>query len=126
MQVELGRGRTAIIGCQIGEATPALERPLPPQARGRSFRSTKLTVTLVRKENGKKKSKKKGKGDDVIEGTSWCNPLDQFCRKTGRIYAMRRLFARNRKKKLLSRKECRLVSAAILGLGKGPNDEERA
>jgi len=116
MQVKLGRGRTAIIGCQIGEGTPALERPLPPKAKGRSFRTTKLTVTLVKKDDGKKKAKKKAsKDDNVLEGMSWCNPLDQFCRKDGRIFAMRRLFAQNRKKKVLSKKECRAVSAAIMG-----------
>jgi hypothetical protein len=125
MKVKLSKDRKAIIGCRIGKEEPRLLRPLAPgvRATGRPFRSVKLTLTVVEKEKdeGKKKKKKKKNTVEVgvIEGTSWCNPLDQFCRKTGRLYAMRRLFARNRQVRLLDREECQKVSAAILGT----NDE---
>lgn len=112
MKVKLNNGRKAVLGCQLGQEKPVLERPLPVEAQGKAFRSVKLTVTVFNKKSE----------IGSIEGMSWCNPIDQFSRRQGRIYAMRRLFEINRelgkKKRLLSKKECRVIAAAIIGQNK--------
>lgn len=105
MNVKLPSGRVAKIRCRYGEESPKLDRPLPPEAVGKPFRSTKLTVTICDGENEV----------DKIEGMSYCNPLDRFERSEGRKKAMKRLFAQNRQKQSLGREECHLVAQTILG-----------
>jgi hypothetical protein len=106
MQVKLPSGRLVKVGTQFGNERPELVRPLPRAIADEPFRSTRLRITLFDED---------GREIGGLSGVSYCNPGDRFEKLEGRKRAMRRLFATNRARKLLSREECRLVSPVLLG-----------
>ena len=105
MKVHLPNGRLVKIGVRLGEEKPILVRPLPSEARGKSFRSVRINLTVF-------DSTEKELGS--LTGVGYCSPMDQFRRSEGRKRAMKGLYDDNRKKQVLSKDECRLVSHVLL------------
>lgn len=103
MKVVLNDGVVALIKCTHGNERPQLNKDVPGE-----FRSVRLDLTVLDQE----------KEVGSISGTGYCVPTDQFVRFEGRKYAMRKLFAANRKNHLLSKEDCQKVANAILYPGK--------
>lgn len=115
MKITLSDGRMIRIGTKFGN-----EEPPKPDRIIRSigkFRSLRYRLTLFDPDGGEKGS---------LEGTGYCSPLDQFSRSEGRKWAMRRLFAANRKSNLLTRDDCHAVSPALLAGKIVPKEKEEA
>jgi hypothetical protein len=83
MKVALADGRLVKIGVKIGDEQPVLNRPLPPEAQGKRFRSLQIKLTVFQGETE----------IGHVTGVSYCSPLDQFERLEGRKHATKRLLA---------------------------------
>jgi hypothetical protein len=104
MYVRLTGERVARVGFCYGTEKPDLDRPIPITSR--PFRSLTIRVTILDEE---------GREIGVLEGKSFCNPSDQFCKRDARKYAMRRLFSQNREAAgLLSLSDCHILSPVLL------------
>ena len=85
MKVKLNNGRIARVTVEFGNECPKLQKPLPPRAEGKAFRSVRLTLNVHEDEAMEK--------PPVVTATgmSFCSPLDQFEKFEGRRLAMLRL-----------------------------------
>ena len=108
MYVRLTRERVARVGFCYGTEWPdwlktdfSLGKSIPK----RPFRSLTIRITILDEE---------GREIGVLEGKSFCNPVDQFCKRDARKYAMRRLFSQNREVGLLSLSDCHILSPVLL------------
>ena len=86
MLVQITNNRCARVSVKFGNDTPKLEKPLPPAAAGKQFRSVKIEVKVYTNPE------MVGEAEE-FSGESYCNPLDQFERFKGRKIAMLRLMS---------------------------------
>lgn len=111
MKVTLPAGRVAQVGVKIGNEQPDLDRPLPVAVAGKPFRSVRIELTVT--QDGQELGR--------LTGISYCNPLDQFCKATGRQKALRRLLQLDTERsenlthhRLLSKADRAILCPAIL------------
>ena len=106
MRVQLSDNRVARVSVCFGNDTPALEKPLPPAAIGKQFRSIRIEVKVY--------DNQEMAGPVVADmvGESFCSPLDQFQRFKGRKIAMKRLMSIHRQ--VLSKEDWQTLCPVML------------